>query len=462
MPLLLTSIRLAARALARNTLRTGLTMLGIIIGVGAVVTMAALGNGAQQTVETDVRSAGTNLVHVRAGNYTRGGDASNIPSGLGAATTLTADDAGAIAAEVSGVRRETPIVRLRGWTASGERRFYAQIVGTGEAYAEIYGWSFARGGRYFEAGDVAARGTVAVLGPTVRDRLFGEGTNPVGRTISIRDRAFTVAGVARGGDENQIESVFVPYTTLQDLLGISHLHGITVEAVHAGDATRLASDITSLLRRRHRAHIEAASAAVSRLRQAGILGNQMPQDGGAAGPPDDFTVRTQASEALTKGLYTSVAAFVLANMPKLDDVNLQEMASTLQRAGTTMTALLAGIAAISLIVGGIGIMNIMLVSVTERTREIGIRMAIGARPRDVMTQFLVEAVMLSVLGGIVGILLGVGGGVMFSLLTQTSFVLSPLAVLLAFGFAGAVGIVFGFYPARRAARLDPIVALRTE
>jgi putative ABC transport system permease protein len=462
MALFFTSIRLAARALGRNTLRTALTMLGMVIGVAAVVTMVALGNGAQQTVESDVRSAGTNLVHVRAGNYTRGGEDSNIPSGLGAAATLTIEDADAIARQVAGVKRETPIVRLRAWTTAEGRRFYAQIVGTDVTYPLIYSWSFARG-RYFESRDVASSAGVAVIGPTVSARLFPDGVNPAGRTITVRDRTFTITGVARGGDENQVETVFVPYTTLQALLGISHLHGITIEAGQAGEATRIAADVTSLLRQRHRPHIDAAGAAVARLRQGGVLGNQMPQAGASpAGPPDDFTVRTQASEALTKGLYTSVAAFVLANMPKLDDVNMQEMASTLQRAGTTMTALLAGIAAISLVVGGIGIMNIMLVSVTERTREIGIRRAVGARAGDVRLQFLVEAVSLAMAGGAVGLVAGLAASGILTWALEWPTAFSPAAVALAFGIAAAVGVFFGFYPAQRAAQLTPIDALRHE
>ncbi|MBI3490239.1 MAG: FtsX-like permease family protein [Acidobacteria bacterium] len=249
----------------------------------------------------------------------------------------------------------------------------------------------------------------------------------------------------------------VPYTALQDLLGIQHLHTITIAAEQAGDATRLVSDITALLRERHKAHIEAA---VARLRASGLGGNQMPN--GAGLTPDDFTVKSQAAEALTKGLYTSVAAFILANMPKLDEVNMGEMASTLQQAGTTMTALLAGIAAISLIVGGIGIMNIMLVSVSERTREIGIRRAVGARARDVRAQFLVEAVALSVTGGAIGLGLGFAASVVLTRLLEWPTAISISAVLLAFGTAGAVGVFFGFYPAQRASRLHPIDALRTE
>jgi putative ABC transport system permease protein len=243
------------------------------------------------------------------------------------------------------------------------------------------------------------------------------------------------------------------------VLGISYLHLITVEAAQAGDASQIATDTTALLRSRHAPHINAALAS---LRSGGVLGNQMPQAGGGAGAPDDFTVKTQASEALTKGLYTSVAAFVLANMPKLDEVNLQEMTSTLQRAGTTMTALLAGIAAISLIVGGIGIMNIMLVSVTERTREIGIRRAVGARARDVLLQFLVEALTLSMVGGAIGLVLGFAASGMLTWVLEWPTAVSLSAIGLAFGIAAAVGVFFGFYPARRASRLMPIDALRHE
>jgi putative ABC transport system permease protein len=457
MSLLVVSVRLAVRALNRNKLRTVLTMLGMIIGVAAVVTMVALGNGAQHSVERDVRSAGTNLVVVKAGNYTRGGEESNIPTGLGSATTLVVADADAIRGQITGIKACAPGVALRGWIAAGPRRFYGQILGTDAPYPDFYQWSFARG-RFFAAGDVSGRARVAVLGRTIADQLFDDGAAAVGRDVVIRGKPFRVAGVIESADPDQAEMAFVPYTAMQDALGISYLHSITVEAEQAGDATRIAAEVRTLLRERHAGHI---GAAVERLRQGGILGNQMPQAGGDGGP-DDFTVKTQASEALTKGLYTSVAAFILANMPKLDEVNMQEMASTLQRAGTTMTALLAGIAAISLVVGGIGIMNIMLVSVTERTREIGVRRAVGARRRDVLLQFLVEAMTLSLAGGTVGIIVGYAASGIVTRVLEWPASVPPSAVGVAFGIAAAVGMLFGFYPARRASRLDPIEALRYE
>jgi ABC-type antimicrobial peptide transport system permease subunit len=456
--MLRTSIRLALRAFNRNKLRTILTMLGMIIGVAAVMTMIALGNGAQATVEQDVRSAGTNLIHVNAGNYTRGGEESRIATGLGAATTLTAGDADAIRHNLAGLKGIAPGVKLRGWMVSGAHRFYGQVLGTDVPFASMFGWRFTEG-RWFTASEVAARQRVAVLGRTARDQIFGSGAAAVGRQVVIHGQAFTISGITDTADPDQIEMAFVPYTALQDALSIDYLHTITVEAEQAGEASRIAADITSLLRSRHAAHI---NAAVEKLRQAGITGNQMPQSGTGNGAPDDFTVKTQASEALTKGLYTTVAAFVLANMPKLDEVNLAEMNATLQRASTTMTVLLAGIAAISLVVGGVGIMNIMLVAVKERTREIGVRRAVGARRRDVLVQFLAEALTLSAVGGLIGIALGFASAFALTVLLDWPTQTSVAAVGLAFGISAAIGIFFGFYPARRASRLDPIDALRTE
>ena len=455
--MLRTSIRLAIRGLGRNKLRTILTMLGMIIGVAAVMTMVALGNGAQQSVEQEVRSAGTNLVHVNAGNYTRGGEESRIATGLGAATTLTPADADAIGHGVPGIKGYAAGVKLRGWIASGAHRFYGQVLGTDVPFASMFGWRFNEG-RWFTAADVAARRPVAVLGRTTRDQIFGSGAKAVGAAVTIHGQSFTVVGITDTQDPDQIEMGFVPYTALQDALGIAYLHTIAIESAQAGDASRIAADTAALLRSRHAAHI---NAAVEKLRQGGVTGNQMPQSGlGSA--PDDFTVKTQSSEALTKGLYTSVAAFILANMPKLDEVNLAEMNATLQRASTTMTALLAGIAGISLVVGGVGIMNIMLVAVKERTREIGVRRAVGARRRDVMLQFLAEALTLSAVGGTIGIGLGFATAFALTVLLDWPTRMSPGAVGLAFGISAAIGIFFGFYPARRAARLDPIDALRSE
>ncbi len=449
------TLRIALRALWRHKLRTALTTLGMTIGVAAVITMVALGTGAQETVADDVRSAGTNLIRVDAGNFTRGGEESKIATGLGSASTLTPGDAAAIAA-MAAVKHASSVVRLRGWVVNGASREYLQILGTEASYPQLYGWRAARGA-LLQNVDVTGAAAVAVLGSGARDKLFGDGVNPTGRDLVIRDATVRIVGVVSGGDDDQMDAVYLPYTTLQRVLGIEHIHSVVVAAAQAGDATRLAGEIKPLLRTRH--HLDS-DAARTRLRQGGLLGNQTPS--ATFGVPDDFTVKTQAAEALTKGLYTSVAAFVLANMPKVDQVNLEEMSGTLQRAGTTMTALLAAIAAISLVVGGIGIMNVMLVSVSERTREIGLRRAVGARRRDVLVQFLVEAVALSCCGGLAGIAFGFAAAEAVTRVLEWPAAVSSGSVALAFGIAAAVGVFFGFYPARRASRLDPIDALRSE
>jgi putative ABC transport system permease protein len=456
--MLLTSLRIAVKALSRNKLRTALTMLGMTIGVAAVIAMVALGTGASGTVSDDLQSAGTTLINVRAGNYTRGGSESNIASGLGSATTLTPEDAAEIG-KIEGIKYYSNVVALRSWVTNGDQRTHTQIQGTDASFPLIYAWSFQRG-KYFTRGDVDSSAAVAVLGQSARDELFGENVNPVGKQIVIHDQTFRVVGVTASTDDQQIASVFIPFTTLQKILNIQNVHAITVFAAQAGDTTRIGTDIRKLLRTRH--HLDTAEA-MERVRRTGLPGNQMPgEPGGASQVPDDFTVKTQAAEALTKGLYTPVAAFVLANMPNVDQINMTEMAGTLNRAGMTMTALLAAIATISLIVGGIGIMNIMLVSVTERTREIGIRRAVGARKRDVLLQFLVEAVTLGLCGGVAGIAFGLLIAVAVTLLLDWPASVSFASVALALGIAGAVGIFSGFYPARRASRLDPINALRYE
>ncbi|MBY0493748.1 MAG: ABC transporter permease [Cyanobacteria bacterium] len=439
------SSQIAVRALGRNRLRTVLTMLGVIIGVAAVIAMVALGAGARGSVETSLKSAGTNIIQVSAGNFTRGGESMNIASGLGAARTLTVEDAEAIKL-IGGVQHVASGVRNRAFVTSAHRQFFTQIRGTEPALADIHGWEWL-GGNFGTAADAA------VMGRAAARELFGEGFDPVGERITIGDRSFAVTGYFRTLDADMDETVFVPLAAGQQMIDARHLQTITVSIDEAGQASRIAEEITAILRERHGRGRQAASAG-------GLGGNQMPSSSVSA--VDDFTVKTQAAANVTKGLYTSVAAFALANMPKLDEITLQEMSSTLSRAGSTMTALLGSIAAISLIVGGIGIMNIMLVSVTERTKEIGLRLAVGARRRDVMLQFLVEAMVMSLIGGLIGVGVGLITARTLTAVLDWPTQISASTLASAFGIAAAVGILFGYYPARRASRLDPIDSLRYE
>jgi len=439
------SAQIALRALNRNRLRTTLTMLGVIIGVAAVIAMVALGSGARGSVETSLKSAGTNIIQVSAGNFTRGGESMNIATGLGSATTLTLEDAAAIRG-ISGVQHVAGGVRNRAWVKASHRQFFTQVRGVDTALGDIHGWEWL-GGRFDSGADTA------VMGRAASRELFGEGFDPVGETVTIADRPFVVRGYFRTNDPDMDETVFVPIAAGQAMLKSPHLQTITVSIEQAGDASRIAEEITTMLRDRHGRGRQATSAV-------GLGGNQLP--GVTASSADDFTVKTQAAANVTKGLYTSVAAFALANMPKLDEVTLQEMSSTLNRAGSTMTALLGSIAAISLIVGGIGIMNIMLVSVTERTKEIGLRLAVGARRRDVMLQFLVEATVMSLIGGIIGVAFGFVTARALTAILDWPTEVSVTTLASAFGIAAIIGIVFGYYPARRASRLDPIDSLRYE
>jgi ABC-type antimicrobial peptide transport system permease subunit len=443
---LFVSAQIALRALNRNRFRTALTMLGVIIGVAAVIAMVALGSGARGSVETSLKSAGTNIIQVSAGNFTRGGESMNIASGLGSATTLTLEDADAIR-KIAGVQHVSAGVRNRAFVKSAHRQFFTQIRGVEPALAEIHGWEWI-GGSFGAAADAA------VMGRAAARELFGEGFDPVGERITIGDRTFNVTGYFRTSDADMDEGVFVPLAVGQSLIDARHLQTIAVSIEQAGEASRIAEEITTLLRDRH------GKGRQSTARASGLGGNQLPTSG--ASGVDDFTVKTQAAANVTKGLYTSVAAFALANMPKLDEITLQEMSSTLSRAGSTMTALLGSIAAISLIVGGIGIMNIMLVSVTERTQEIGLRLAVGARRRDVLVQFLVEAMVMSLLGGVIGVVFGLVASRTLTAIFDWPTEISTITLLSAFGIAAAVGILFGYYPARRASRLDPIDSLRYE
>lgn len=455
---LLAATLIAWRALGRHRLRTGLTTLGVVIGVAAVIAMLALGNGARASMERTLRSAGTSIVQVTAGNYIRGGESVNIASGLGAATTLTRDDAAAIA-QLEDVAAVAAELRSRTWVeAAAPARVFAVVLGTEPAVADIHGWTFLSG-EAFTAADVQQAAAKVMLGRVLSAQLFGDGVDPVGRQVTIHGRGFEVVGWMRAVARDQDEGAFVPVTTLGALTGRDFLQQITVGVTEAGVATKVSDAITALLRTRHAREMTQTAA-----RASGALGGlQGPAAGaGYSGTPDDFVVRTLAAQQMTKGLYTEVAAFALANMPKLDSVTMEEMAGTLNRAGTTMTALLGSIAGISLVVGGIGIMNIMLVSVTERTREIGLRLAVGARRREVMLQFVVEAMVLSLLGGAVGVVVGIGAARGLTALMEWPTQIAPDTVVMAFGIAAAVGLIFGYYPARRASRLDPIDALRRE
>ena len=406
--------RVALKALGRNKMRTALTMLGMIIGVAAVITMVALGTGAQTSIEAQIQSTGTNMIIVSAGNFSQGG----VRQGQGNASTLTPDDATAIS-RVDGVQYIAPGVNTRGQLIFGNQNWNTQIQGTDVDFPLIRSWP-ATMGTFFTPQDVATAAKVVVLGSVVRDQLFGPDANPVGQVIRIANTTaqgqashpFTVAGVMlskgqSGVGQDQDDVVFVPYTTvMKKMRGITFIQQVAVSAASASDTSATADRIAALLRTRHKIQ---------------------------PGDPDDFMVRT-----------------------------MEEMAAVRVQATQTMTALLASIAGVSLLVGGIGIMNIMLVSVTERTREIGLRMAIGARGRDVLMQFLVEAVVLSLFGGAVGIALGFGLSQGVTLWMNWPTAVSPGAVAVAFGFAGAIGVFFGFYPARKAAALDPIDALRFE
>ncbi|MGH9334954.1 MAG: ABC transporter permease [Vicinamibacteria bacterium] len=442
-----TGFSLALEAVRKNFLRSALALVGLVIGVGAVVTMLALGRGAQDRVAEEVGSAGTNRVFVRAGNYVRGGDAFQIPSGLGEATSLSAEDAAAMAG-TPGVSHLTPVVEDRAPLQTADGKSFAPVVGCGASLPAIDALDPERG-RFFGDGEVENGDRLVVLGSSVSAALFPRVRDPLGSEVLIRDRPFTVIGVVRG------ENVYVPYTSLQAILGIEHLHGVTASTSTAGEASRVAEEFRRLLRARHGLDDPERTKALPRasgpfaMRGTGLV-------------PDDFTIRTEAAAALTEGLYTPAAALVLASMPRLDEVTSEEMVSTLARANQTMTLLLASLASVSLVVGGIGIMNVMLLSVTERTMEVGLRMSVGAKTRDVLLQFLLEAMALSLAGGVLGILLGFASSFAVGGLLEWPTRVSGNAIALAFGLAFAVGVVFGYYPAYRASRLDPIDALRYE
>ena len=401
--------RVALHALGRNKMRTALTMLGMIIGVAAVITMVALGNGAQQQIQAQVEAGGTNLIMVRAGSFRQHG----ISGGMGSSPRLKAKDVDALRRQVPGAQYLTASVNTRDQVIAGGENWLTRIEGSDTELPLIRYWDLALG-TFFTTTDVNSAAKVAVLGSVVRDNLFGEGTDPVGQTIRIRNQSFKIIGVMepKGSGsfgEDQDDTIFAPYTTVQRKLrgrDGTNISGITIAARSADEITQTAAQIEAVLRAEH----------------------ELIQ-----GQDNDFMVRTQ-----------------------------DDMMSMLTGTTQTMTMFTLAIAVVSLVVGGIGIMNIMLVSVTERTREIGLRMAVGAKGQDVLWQFLVEAMALSLAGGLVGV--GVGFGIAEGLtqFLQWPTSVPPDAVVVSVSFAAVIGVVFGFYPAWKGAQLDPIESLRFE
>jgi putative ABC transport system permease protein len=405
---LIATFKLALRALARNKMRSILTMLGIIIGVGAVIAMVGIGQGASASIQSQISQLGNNMLYVSAGSSTSGG----LRGGSGTGTTLTIEDIEAIEREVPAVRAASPSVRAGGQLVFGNQNWSASsgIIGANEKFPEIRGWKVSSGDFFTEA-DVRTSARVAVLGKTVADNLFA-GMDPVGQTLRIRNLPFRVVGVLATRGQNQIgqdqdDTVIIPYTAaLRKLLSSTRIQMAMVSAISAEATSTAERQIAELLRQRHRL---------------------------APNEEDDFTVR-----------------------------NLSDIADAASASSSIMTNLLASIAGVSLLVGGIGIMNIMLVSVTERTREIGIRMAIGARSGVIRRQFLIESMTMSLVGGIIGVLLGVAASIGISSTLNWPTLVSPASILVSVIFSVLVGVVFGYYPARKAAALDPIDALRYE
>jgi putative ABC transport system permease protein len=400
------TLKIAARALRRNKLRTLLTMLGMIIGVGAVIAMVSIGNGAKSQIENQIASMGQNVVLVWSGSMTRSG----VHTGWGGAGTLTVEDAEAIRREIPGVVAVSPEIQSGAQIAAGNQNWSTRILGEAPEYFDIRQWPIQSGASFSEL-DVRSANKVAVIGKTIADQLY-PGEDPIGQILRIRNVPFTISGVllAKGMSvqgQDQDDLVVIPYTSaMKRVQRVTTLRSMLVQAAKPTLLAPVQQQITELMRQRHRI---------------------------APGRDDDFTVRTQ-----------------------------QEIAEMATAQSKTMTVLLGAIAGVSLVVGGIGIMNIMLVSVTERTREIGIRMAIGARGKDILLQFLTEAVTISAIGGIIGIGTGVAVSKILSAKLSWPTLIPSEWVLYAFVFSAIVGIFFGFYPARKASRLDPIDALRYE
>ncbi|HVO94293.1 MAG TPA: ABC transporter permease [Terriglobales bacterium] len=404
--MLIMAFRIALRALARNKLRSFLTMLGIIIGVGAVIAMVAIGEGAKKRVQEQIASLGTNLLVILPGTVTLGG----ARSGSGGRQSLIPADARAIMNEIPVVAGASPVLRQGQQVIVGDQNWGTSIQGVAPEFQQIRDWQV-REGRFINQADVDSTAKVALVGETVAYNLFGE-DDPVGAVIRIKKVPFRIIGIlgAKGQSGNgtdQDDVVMVPYTSMMKLvMGVTYIQQIIVAAVSADTTQEASTQIAALLRQRHKIR---------------------------PGADDDFTIR-----------------------------NLSDIAEAASNSATVMAVLLGSIASVSLIVGGIGIMNIMLVSVTERTREIGIRMAVGARGRDIMLQFIVEAVVMAASGGVIGILVGIGSSNLIKYLAALPTLIRPEIIAISFLVSGSVGVFFGFYPARKASKLDPIDALRYE
>ena len=405
------NLSIALQALRVNKLRSGLTMLGIIIGVAAVIVMVAVGSGAQTRVKEQIAGLGSNLMILWAGSVTTAG----VRGGTGTAQTLVEDDAWAVMREISEIQVAAPTQRGSGQIVWGNANWLAAIVGATPEYFEARDWNLISG-RKFETGEISSAGKVAIIGQTVARELFGE-TDPVDQIIRIRGVPFTVIGLLeRKGQsmlgQDQDDIVIMPLSTARNKIfgalqgRIGRVSSIFIKAREGVDMKEAEEKVRELLRQRHR-----------------LTGNT----------PDDFSLR-----------------------------NLTEILQAQEAASKVMAILLAAVASVSLLVGGIGIMNIMLVSVTERTREIGLRLAVGARAKDILSQFLVEAITLSTIGGVLGILLGAFGTWLVAELAEWPVNLSIFSILLAVGFSAVIGIFFGYYPARKASDMQPIQALRYE
>lgn len=531
---------LALHALLRNRMQALLALLGVMVGVGALVTSIALGRGAQAAIQDQLLAAGANMIVITSGNYqtarpgaggveadhgaiddprtrdrwiagpqqtgeprlVRPGGAGAVEAfyealmhsrpgvrpnrtirdnpelppwrllpahfeddpmavhdhptaaerlgdtmaGLGAAATLSMDDTRAMRASLAGIQFVAAGVHENARVAVDEengRQWFTRLHGT-EADLPLIrrGWVFPHG-RFLTASDVNESRQVVVLGRIVADKLFGDGIDPVGRGVVLWNQGFEVVGVVGSSSwaaqpaagDDQFDAIYVPVTAVHSLLNLSKLNTITVTTKAAGETTRIAEDITELLRQRHGITEEMA---------------------------DDFTVRTQAEQLLNKGLPPDLAKIVAGNLGDVDKLTMEQLASSMQRSNRTLLALLAGVAAVSLLVGGIGVMNLLFLSVTQRTREIGLRMAVGARSRDIATQFFAEAIVLSVVGGLLGVLAGTIVAYSLEGLFAWSTDISPLSAVIAVAVAALLGVASGVLPARRAAGLDPIAALHHE